>query len=165
MKTTIKVAKVITWFNLIVWGGLLALMLLYGLATGFVPLIIAVFLFGAIPLHSYAALKLQKSIRHPEIKLSHQTPVGVRFIGFVALFFGICTVANSFVIISDPKTALKPMEASIAETKGLSESEMASVLRVVAGFVMVMGIAVILNVLLNLRLLRWYYLVKQSDVS
>jgi hypothetical protein len=165
MKTTTKVARIITWFNLVVWGGMLAMMLLYGLAAAFIPMIIAVFLFSSIPLHSYAALKLQKSIRHPQIKLSHQTPVGVRFIGFVALFFGICTVANTFVIISDPRTALKPMEASIVETKGLSESEMAAVLRVAASFVMLMGTAVIVNVILNMRLLRWYYLVKRSDVS
>jgi len=165
MKTTIKVATVITWFNLIVWGGLLTLMLLYGLATAFIPIIIAVFLFSAIPLHSYAALQLQKSIRHPQVKLSHQTPVGVRFIGFVALFFGILMVANCFAIVSDPRAAFKRMEAGIAETKGLSESEMVTMLRASAGFVMVMGIAVVVNVILNMRLLRWYYLVKQSDVS
>lgn len=165
MKTTIKVATILTWFNLIVWGGMLGLMLLLGLAMMYAPMIIAVFLFSAIPLHSYAALKLQKSIRHPQIKLSHQTPVGVRFIGFVALFFGICTIANAYVIISDPKTMLKSMEAGIAETKGLSESEMATVLRVASGFFILMGAAVIFNVVLNLRLLRWYYLVKRSDVS
>ena len=164
MKTTIKVAAVITWFNLVVWGGLLTLLLLYGLATAFIPIIIAVFLFSSIPLHSYAALRLQKSIRHPQVKLSHQTPVGVRFIGFVALFFGICMAANCFAIISNPGAALKQMEAGIVETKGLSESEMAAALRVCAGFVMVMGIAVIVNVILNMRLLRWYYLVKQSDI-
>jgi hypothetical protein len=165
MKTTIRMAKVLTWFNLIVWGGLLGISLLVGLATMYIALIVAVFLFSAIPLHSYAALMLQKSIRHPEVKLSHHTPVGVRFIGFVALFFGICTVANTCAVIADPRTALKSMEAGIAETKGLSESEMAAMLRVIAGFVLLMGIAVVVNVILNMRLLRWYYLVKQSDVS
>jgi len=165
MKSTIKVATILTWFNLIVWGGLLGLMLLLGLAMANMPMIIAVFLFSAIPLHSYAALKLQKSIRHPQVKLSHQTPVGVRFIGFVALFFGICTIANASMIITDPKTMLKSMEAGIAETKGLSESEMARVMQIASGFFILMGATVILNVIMNLRLLRWYYLVKRSDVS
>ena len=165
MKTTIKVATILTWFNLIVWGGMLGLMLLLGLAMLYTPMIIAVFLFSAIPLHSYASLKLQKSIRHPQVKLSHQTPVGVRFIGFVALFFGICTIANAYVIITDPKTMLKSMESGIAETKGLSESEMATVMQIASGFFILMGTTVILNVILNMRLLRWYYLVKRSDVS
>jgi hypothetical protein len=165
MKPTIKVAKVLTWFNLIVWGGLLGILLLLGLATRYIPMIIAVFLFSAIPLHSYACLMLQKSIRHPQIKLSNQTPVGVRFIGFVALFFGICTIANAFMIITDPKTTLKSMEAGIAETKGVGEAELTAVLQTVSGFIMLMGLSVVVNVILNMRLLRWYYLVRQSDVS
>ena len=64
MKTTIKVATILTWFNLIVWGGLLGLLLLLGLAAGFMPVIIVVFLFSAIPLHNYAALKLQIGRAH-----------------------------------------------------------------------------------------------------
>lgn len=165
MKTTIKVATILTWFNLIVWGGMLGLMLLAGLVMMNMPMIIAVFLFSAIPLHSYAALMLQKSIRHPQNKLSHQTPVGVRFIGLVALFFAISVIARTGMVITNPKAMLKTMEAGIAETKGLSESEMATMLQVFAGFFILMGAAVILNVILNLRLLRWYYLVKRSDVS
>jgi hypothetical protein len=165
MKSTIQAARILTWFNLIVWGGLLGLMLLWGLAGGVTALIIAVFLFSAIPLHSYASLRLQRSIRFPQVKLSNQTPVGVRFIGFVALFFGICTMINAFVLLQDPKTAADSMKSAMVDTKGINQVDMISWLRGSAIFVMVMGLAVIINVVLNIRLLRWYYLVKQSDVS
>ncbi len=165
MKSTLQAAKILTWLNLIVWGGMLAFMLLFGLAARVAPMIIAVFLFSAIPLHSYASLKLQKSIRHTQIKLNNQTPVGVRFIGFVALFFGLATVANAYFILADPKTTLDSMKASMADTKGITPDELMAVLKVVAVFIMLMGLSVVINVILNMRLLRWYYLVKQSDVS
>ena len=165
MRSTIQAARILTWFNLIVWGGLLGLMLLWSLAAQFTPLILAVFLFSAIPLHSYASLRLQKSIRSPQVKLSNQTPVGVRFIGFVALFFGICTVINAFVLIQDPKAAVDSMKSAMVDTKAVSPAEMVSWLRGTAIVVVVMGMAVIVNVILNIRLLRWYYLVKRSDVS
>lgn len=165
MKKIMLAARILTWFNLVVWGGMLSLMLLFGLASGFVPMIIAVFLFSAIPLHSYASLKLQKAIRFPQVKLSNQTPVGVRFIGFVALFFGVCTMANAYLLITDPKTAVESMQPAMANTKGIAPAQMASVVKTVAVFVMLMGLTVIVNVILNIRLLRWYYLVKQSDVS
>lgn len=165
MKTSLQVARILTWLNLIVWGGMLAFMLLFGLAARSAPLIIAVFLFSAIPLHSYASMKLQKSIRHNEIKLNNQTPVGVRFIGFVALFFGLATMANAYFIIADPKTALESMKEAMAETKGLTQADLKSILQTIAVFILVLGLSVVVNVILNMRLLRWYYLVKQSDVS
>jgi hypothetical protein len=165
MKSSLQVARILTWVNLIVWGGMLAFMLLFGLAARVAPMIIAVFLFSAIPLHSYASLKLQKSIRHPQLKLSNQTPVGVRFIGYVALFFGLATMANAYFILQDPKTTLETMKASMADTKGITSAELMAVLKTVAVFIMLMGLSVVVNVILNMRLLRWYYLVKQSDVS
>ena len=165
MKSTIQAARILTWFNLIVWGGLLGLMLLWSLAAQITPLIIAIFLLSAIPLHSYASLMLQKSIRFPQVKLSNQTPIGVRFIGFVALFFGIITMVNSFVLIQDPKAAVDSMKSAMVDTKAVSPAEMVSWLRGTAIVVVVMGMAVIVNVILNIRLLRWYYLVKRSDVS
>jgi hypothetical protein len=165
MKSSLQVARILTWLNLIVWGGMLAFMLLFGLAARVAPMVIAVFLFSAIPLHSYASLKLQKSIRHAQLKLSNQTPVGVRFIGFVALFFGLATMANAYFILQDPKTTLESMKASMADTKGITSAELMAVLKAVAVFIMLMGLSVVVNVILNMRLLRWYYLVKQSDVS
>src|ERR1700761_4621638 len=139
MKTTIKAARILTWINLISWGGLLGLLLLFSLASFMLPVIIVVFLLSAIPLNNYAALQLQKSIRHPQVKLSSQTPTGVRFIGFVALFFGISTVVNAIALIADPSTALKSMETSVVESKGVSERELVAVMRFFSGFIALMG--------------------------
>ena len=122
MKSTIQAARILTWFNLIVWGGLLGLMLLWSLAAQITPLIIAIFLLSAIPLHSYASLMLQKSIRFPQVKLSNQTPIGVRFIGFVALFFGIITMVNSFVLIQDPKAAVDSMKSAMVDAKEIGRA-------------------------------------------
>jgi hypothetical protein len=91
--------------------------------------------------------------------------VGVRFIGYVALFFGLATMANAYFILQDPKTTLETMKASMADTKGITSAELMAVLKTVAVFIMLMGLSVVVNVILNMRLLRWYYLVKQSDVS
>lgn len=165
MKNTIRAAKILTWFNLIVWGSLLGIMLLAALASQNMVILVAVVLFGVIPLHSYASLQLQKSIRHPAIKLSSQTPVGVRFIGFIALFFGILAIGRSFELILNPKIGLDSLNTDMGNGKTLDEATQVAALRIGIGFAMLMGLAVVINVILNLRLLRWYYLVRQSDIN
>ncbi|HVS96607.1 MAG TPA: hypothetical protein VHE54_08965 [Puia sp.] len=165
MKNTLTIARILTWFNLLFWGGFLALMLLSALALQVFAALVGVFVLCAIPLHSYAALQLQRAIRFPNVKLSNHTPVGIRFVGLVALFFGISTTANAFVVLRTPGAMLATMRDNMPNLKQFTEAQLSSALHLLAVAGIVVGLAVVVNVLLNTRLLRWYYLVKRSDNS
>ncbi len=89
MKMVLKIASVLTWFNLIVWGLITCLFLLAVLSSMYLPYLIVPVLMSAIPLNCYAALSLHNSIRRPSLPLSSQAPVGIRFVGFIAFVFGI----------------------------------------------------------------------------
>jgi len=163
MKRALKVASVLTWFNLIFWGLMTLFVLLAAPVMGIVALVGAVLL-SAIPLNCYAALQLHKSIRRPEIRLSHQTPVGIRFIGFVSLFFGLTTVMDQVSNLQQPAKMLTMLKESLPGMKGL-EFMTVDTVRIISVVGLVLGLAVVVNVILNFRLLRWYYLVHQSDAS
>ena len=163
MKGALKVASALTWFNLVIWGFVTVVALLATLVTGPVALVIAVFI-SAIPLNCYAALQLHKSIRRPVVKLSHQTPVGIRFIGYVSLFYGLTMVSSELSNLQNPGRTLQLMKDSFTGWKSL-EVMTVSMIRVSAVVGLILGLAVVVNVVLNIRLLRWYYLVHQSDAS
>ena len=165
MKKTLSIARILTWFNLIFWGGLLGLSSLSALAIHLYATLVGVFLLCAIPLHSYAALQLHKAIRFPSVKLSHHTPVGIRFVGLVALFLGIFMVGNAYVILTDPKPLLQIMRDSMPDPKRFSDAQLLGMMHLLGIVAVVVGLIAVVNVLLNTRLLRWYYLVKRSDVS
>ena len=165
MKTALRIASVLTWFNLILWGLITALLFLGSLGMGLF-LLVPAFILSSIPLNCYAALQLHKSIRNPTVKLSSQTPAGIRFIGFIALFFGILQVTNSIGILKDPAEMLRLTKESFSQVKGMDAYTMTTGLaRTSAVISLVLGLAILVNVLLNFRLLRWYYLVRQSDAS
>lgn len=165
MRTTLKIASILTWFNLVLWGFMTLMILLAATALGVAALIGAVLL-CAVPLNCYAALQLHKSIRRPAIKLSHQTPVGIRFIGFVALFFGLSTVMGELGYLRNPGTALEAMKQMFSGMKGFDTSILTvTTVRLTSAIGLLLGLAVVVNVILNFRLLRWYYLVHQSDAS
>ena len=163
MKKTLLIARILTWFNLIFWGGIIALGLLGLLFRQQGTALLSVVLFCAIPLHAYAALQLQKVIRHPNLKLNRQTPTGIRFVGFVALFLGIVLFANGYVMISEPKTALEVIRQSMPDPNQLTDARALGWMHPVGIFLLVIGAIVILNVVLNNRLLRWYFHVRKSD--
>jgi hypothetical protein len=169
MKTILKIATVLTWFNIIVWGAVVTSGLLGALAQGQMLYVAAAVLLSSIPLNCYASLKLQRSIRYSNIPLSHETPVGIRFVGLMAFFIGIIYLGAGLLIISDPKSILDAMKEMPAKLSGVTPEEMASMGKVIVlslGVILVvLGLLVAVNVNLNLRLLRWYYLVHKSDVS
>src|ERR1700710_625540 len=111
MKITLKVASILTWFNLIVWGYFLVNGLLGAFSMGALPLVAILFLLSAIPLNCYAALQLQKSIKRPEIKLSPNTPVGIRFVGIVAFFFAFFFVVSGTVLMQNVGEMLTMLKA------------------------------------------------------
>ena len=58
MRKTLIIARILTWFNLIFWGGLLVIALLGVFLRQQVAALLSIVLFCAIPLHSYAARQL-----------------------------------------------------------------------------------------------------------
>ena len=159
MKNTLKISAVLSWINMILWGFVVLTGLLLGVTMGNFGLMVISFFFAVIPLHSYAALQLHKSIRNPAIPLSNQTPVGIRFIGFVASFIGILYIAQGFAVIQDPAGALQLMKSQMAELKTLTIDS----LRLGGVFALILGLSISINVFLNFRLLRWYIFRKNND--
>jgi hypothetical protein len=163
MKTLLKIASILTWFNLVFWGALLAFGVLICLVSMQLPLLASAVLMSAIPLNCYAALRLHSSIRHPNIPLSRQTPTGIRFVGLMALFFGVMFIYSGISFIADPKPAIEAFQQTLNQMP-LSQTHMvpglaiANIVRLVAEIWLVLGSLVAVNVILNLRLLRWYYL-------
>jgi hypothetical protein len=153
MKTVLLLSTILSWINLVV-GSYLFLSGLYGALSvhDMKILMIVVVFIGAIILHSYAALQLRKSILHPEKPLSRETPVGIRFIGFLALFCSLSLVASGTFLLQNLKDiALQPMPF---DTKNL---DLKAILPVVGVFILVFGITIALNVIINFRLLKWYF--------
>ena len=168
MKTILRVASVLTWFNIIIWGMIVAFGLLGVLLLGQLPYVGGFVLLSAIPLNCYAALKLHTSARYPNVPLSHQTPVGIRFVGMMALFFGIYIIYTGIAILSDPKPEIEAFRQQLAQMPQQPAwvGKMANVFTLGTGFAgLILGLLVAINVVLNLRLLRWYYLVHKSDAS
>jgi hypothetical protein len=163
MKTLLKIASILTWFNLVFWGALLAFGVLICLVSMQLPLLASAVLMSAIPLNCYAALRLHSSIRHPNIPLSRQTPTGIRFVGLMALFFGVMFIYSGISFIADPKPAIEAFQQTlkqmpVSQTHMVPPLEVADIIRAVAEIWLVLGSLVAVNVILNLRLLRWYYL-------
>jgi hypothetical protein len=169
MKNALKAATVLTWFNLIFWGLSISLLLLSALLSGQTVVLAGLALLSAVPLNCYAALKLHTSIRYPAVPLSHQTPVGIRFVGLMAMFFGISFIYYGVSIINDPKPGIDAFRQTLARMPMKMPPQVAgmagTIVFLMGAALIVLGILVATNVILNLRLLRWYYLVRKSDVS
>jgi hypothetical protein len=169
MKMTLKVATILTWFNLIFWGLIIGLLLLGALSAMFLPGLLIAVLMSAIPLNCYAALRLQKSIRDPNVPLSQQTPMGIRFVGFIALFFGVNSIGEGFALIKDAREILDFLKdyymkqaPEIAQMPAFKAMGIADV-KVAGVIVLILGLCMTVNVILNLRLLKWYLLLRKHD--
>ncbi|MDO6429153.1 hypothetical protein Q4E93_01050 [Flavitalea sp. BT771] len=157
MRSALKISAVLTWINLIFWGlGCLQCLLLG--VTGNPLFLLSGFIISAIVLHSYAALRLHRSIRNPAVPLSSQTPSGIRFIGFVSLFISTLFIVFGIALIKSAHQVV-PMLQENAQFKDISEKQ----LRLSGIQALVLGLSVAVNVLINLRLLRWYYLSRDSN--
>ena|ERR1700744_3312692 len=171
MKTTLKIASVLTWFNLVFWGLITGVMLLAVLSSLYIPFLIVPVLMSAIPLNCYASLSLHRSIRRPNLPLSSQAPVGIRFVGFIALFFGISGFFSGLEIVGSAKDVLVSVREQFAQMKDMPQVQEqyknlnVTDVRNMGISALILGAFIVVNVVLNLRLLRWYYLVKKSDVS
>jgi hypothetical protein len=158
MRIVLKISTVLSWFNLIVWGIITFRGILTALMVGNMLFLILCFLMGSAALHSYAALKLHKSIRNPAIPLSNHTPSGIRFVGAVALFLGIIYILVGAVVLQNTREFIKVMQAQYPEQlKGIDPY---SYLRATSTFLLFSGLCIAINVILNFRLLRWYFFMK-----
>ncbi|HTN06496.1 hypothetical protein [Agriterribacter sp.] len=160
MKTTLKISNILSWINLIVGGILVAGGLLSMLSTPNASiLLVSVVLTGSIVLHSYAALQLRKSIKYPNIPLNKQTPTGIKFIGFMALFFAILNIGNAVVIIQNAEEVIKQVELPF-KPEGI---DLVAAIRGAGIFSLLFSIGIAANVLLSIRLLKWYLASKQQE--
>jgi len=164
MNKILKIATVLTWINMIVWIFVSLIGLLIALAAGLAGLVVLI-LPSAVVLHSYASFQLQKSIRNPAIPLNRQTPTGIRFIGFVALFVGITLLVQGISTVTQPHTYLKQWQ-EIQDQMKMKKSDFvpSTPMVIVAGvFSLLIGLSVAVNVNLNFRLLRWYYFLRNNS--
>ncbi|MBS1603251.1 MAG: hypothetical protein JST42_11325 [Bacteroidetes bacterium] len=163
MKTALKIAAILSWFNLIFWGVNL-ISALPTIAKMDSVMVISLVLMASIPLNAYAGLQLHKSIRHPAAKLNSQTPTGIRFVGLVAEFIGFLLLLVGLAIVLNPErtlTAIKDAQNPVFKDR----LDTIQAIKFIGGFFIFLGVAVCVNAVLNFRLLRWYYLVRQSDVT
>jgi hypothetical protein len=162
MKKVIAVSNILSWFNLIVSGALVlfALASLLFIYPGIQFLISAV-LVGCITLHSYAALQLRKSILNAAMPLNKQTPVGIRMMGYMSLFFAIILFSQSVFMLQNIQEIIKqaqfPPQAKKIDMKGLVTA--------IGIFMVIFSISVIVNVGLNLRLLKLYTITRNSEMK
>ena len=162
MKKILLLTAVLSWFVLITGSILVLTGLLMAVATpGLLSLLTGVFLTSAIVLHSYAAIQLRKSFLNPSIALGRQTPVGIRFIGFAALFFAFFNVNNALYTMQHTAQVAKRMEIP-AQYKDL-HLNINHLLQAAGIFSLVLSICIILNVIINFRLLKIYQ--QHSSVS
>ena len=166
MNKVLKIATVLTWINMIIWCFMTLAGLLVVSAYGAIALIVLL-LPTAVVLHSYASFQLQKSIRRPAVPLNSQTSVGIRFIGFVALFAGVGTLISGIGVIQHPQVYL---DQTLGSQKALQEQmhlpfakPTISQVYAVGAFVALVGLSVAVNVNLNFRLLRWYYYLRDNS--
>ncbi|HEY4290181.1 MAG TPA: hypothetical protein VGN00_23935 [Puia sp.] len=164
MKTTLKIASVLTWFNLIWWGLNLITSLPGAFAMG-VPMLAFIVVLASIPLNCYAALQLHKSIRHPSVRLSSQVPIGIRFVGLAAEFCGFILIILGFFFLMYTAQLLTIAKDPAVRSEGIKEFLNPRGIRLLGGFLLFLGLCISANVILNFRLLRWYYLVRQSDAD
>jgi hypothetical protein len=161
MKAVLRIATILTWINMLAWGYIVASLLIDGISSQVSFFFVTAFFASFVVLHSYAALRLQRSIRNPAIPLSGQTPGGIRFIGMVVLLYGLFFLATGCTFLQQPREALQMFRNQMAAemTKGLTAREV----RAGGAIILLAGISITLNVFLNFRLLRWYFLSKRGD--
>jgi hypothetical protein len=158
MRKFLRISSILSWINLVFWGLISLIGLLSGFSSGSFVLILWFFLQSSIVLHSYAAIRLHTSIRRPAIPLSGQTPSGIRFVGFVAMFFGVAYFAYGVALLRSAKEILQTIQSSMPQFKDIKEGD----LHAGGVIALLLGLSITVNVILNLRLLRWYYLSREN---
>jgi hypothetical protein len=161
MKKVITVSNILSWFNLVVSAALALFALASMLIYPGIQFLISAVLIGCITLHSYAALQLRKSILNASIPLNKQTPVGIRIMGYMSLFFAIILFSQSVFMLQNTKELLKQAQFP----PQMKNIDVKSFVRGTGIFMVAFSICVIVNVGLNLRLLRLYIITRNSEMK
>jgi hypothetical protein len=160
LKKLIRFSHILSWCNLIIAALLILFALVSGLAVlGIVNALTPIVLLGSILLNSYAAIQLSRSLLNPSIPLSRQTPTGIRLLGYISLFFAFLYGGSGIAILQNSKELLKQVEIP-AELKNINIEK---IFRVSAIFALIFSCSIIVNVILNFRLLRWFYFLQRPD--
>ncbi len=159
MRKIIAVSNILSWINLVV-GSLLAFCaLLTVMALPAIAVMVSVVLIGCIVLHSYAALQLRKSILNEAVPLNKQTPIGIRIMGYMSLFFTIMLFSNAVYMLQNTKELLKQVQFP----KEMKNVDITGIVHGTSIFMLLFSLSVIINVVLNLRLLRWYLIASRKE--
>jgi hypothetical protein len=161
IKRLVQVSSILSWFNLIissllVFFALLSGLLFIGLANAITPVV----MWGSIILHSYAAIQLRKSIV-TSTALNKQTSIGIRFIGYIALFIGMLWAGSGILLIQHAGDLAKQMAEQIQLPPEYKNVDMSKFSKGIGVFFLILSFSVVINVLLNFRLLRWYFLSRE----
>jgi hypothetical protein len=159
MKKAITISNILSWINLIISGVLALFALISMLVYPGIQFLISAVLIGCITLHSYAALQLRKSILNPHIPLNKQTPVGIRIMGYMALFFAVILFSQSVYMMQHTQELLKQAQFP----PQMKNVDVKSFVRGTGIFMLIFSVSVILNVILNLRFLKLYTLMQNSE--
>ena len=154
------VSTVLSWINIVV-GGLFLFVQILGsvMVPDATALIIPLVLSGGIILHSYASMQLRKSIVNPNVPLSSQTPIGIRFIGFIAMMAGIIFISSSVWSLQNTAEIVK--QVKMPELP--KEFKIENFFKFFAVIFILISVSIILNVLLNFSLLRWFLYSKKEE--
>lgn len=165
MKRLLTIARILSGVNIVFWGfvsvgGVLSA--LHPLNTKMLGL---AFIMTGIPLHSFATLKLGKSIKKPLLPLGSQTPIGVRLMGALTLFIGFMMITQGITFLQHFNetvafaTELKA-ETSNEAIKNLSSLQIARSLVIISIFP---GLFCTANAVISFQLLRSFLLAKDRE--
>ncbi|MDH7463924.1 hypothetical protein QEG73_21660 [Chitinophagaceae bacterium 26-R-25] len=156
MKTALKTSVILSWINLVASCGCVLLGLIGTLIVGPQIGFIAVVLFGAIALHSYESLRLRNCIVY-NAPMDKKTPLSLQVMGFISMFFSFVTVTNGFTLLRHAKeTAQENRKMLVEQFKGYEQVNLELMYQLMAVGMIVFGLAILVNVLMSMSLLRWY---------
>ena len=159
MKKVLTVSNILSWINLVISSILLIFALLIFVSAPIFPVLISIVLIGCIALHSYASLQLRKSIVNPTLPLGPQTPVGIRLMGSMALIFAFMSFLSAVFLLTNINEVLKQYKFPADVNKANLKTGL-----IISGvFSLIFSLCVVMNVILNLRLLKWYIIEKDSN--
>ncbi len=160
MKKILKLSGILSWINLVA-GSLLVIGGIVGtlVSPDIITILLSIVLPGSVILHSSAALQLRKSMVNTNIPLNKQAPAGIRLMGFMALFFAIMSISNGILILQHAPEAAKLIKLPV-QAKGMN---IISILRASGVFTLIISACILANVILNFRLLRWYFFYRDDE--
>ncbi len=154
MKTEIQISTILSWINIIIGGMWVFAGLMAVLMMGNMMLLLPVLLIASIVLHSYATMQLIRAIKNPSVPLGSQTPVGIRMVGFLALFFAVSNIISAVTVWQNAGEFLEKSRETLPEQ--LKDFDILPYLKGMLVFLFVFNLCIALNVLISMRLLRRY---------